>query len=117
MNKSSFGAGMPQCDLSAVNLTGTICSSHCAARTLICLKFRIAGSLLRTIVACLRSLGSSVMRRSLVGEDLQQRAMRTLASSTSASSSFMGDRADGPALALPRGIAKEFPGSLLREAE
>jgi len=34
---------------------GTSRSPHCTARTLISLKFRIAGSLLRTIVARLRS--------------------------------------------------------------
>ena len=40
---------------------GTSCCSHCAARPLICSKFRIAGSPSRTIVARLRSLGSNII--------------------------------------------------------
>jgi hypothetical protein len=42
---------------------GTSRSSHCAARFLICSKFRIAGSPLRMIVARLRSLGTKIIAR------------------------------------------------------
>ena len=41
------------------HLEGANCSSHCAARSLICSNLRISGSPFRTIVARLRSLGSS----------------------------------------------------------